>query len=351
MCVIAGYLGTERAAPVLVEMMRREEGFAGGFYTGIVTLHEGRLYHEKVVGDLETLLANTRALELPGSIGLIHSRTPSGGGRAWAHPFIDAHEELAYIANGAMGLYADRVDFTAEAAALAAAGYTFSSAQEGAVSRYPRLPDGRCAHFSDIACQAIAADYRKEPEGAGGADRLRNAASKAYQRLPGGIVGLCLHVDRPDEIAAVRHNKPLEIARLRDGSMVMASGALAFPAGVEWEMRMPCLSSATITRSGEVRVAPFTREDLIPVGPMPSAVAVAEVAVGPLREKGCLKVHELMESTVPLWPAGMLNEKEIVTYNLMRHLVAEGKAELRTVRVPGVEPGLSAPQTWVHWLS
>lgn len=346
MCVIAGYIGKEPAAPVLVEMLRREEGFAGGFYTGIVTLHEGVLHHEKVVGDLETLLAKTPALNLPGSIGLIHSRTPSGGGRLWAHPFIDTHQKLAYIANGARGIYADKFDFAPEVTRLVELGYEFSSAQEGAVSSYPRLPDGRFAHFSDIMCQSIAADYEEESPGA---DRLRSAASRTFQRLPGGLVGLCLHSDHPDEIVAVRHNKPLEIGRLRDGSIVMASSALAFPSGVQWEMRMPVLSGATISRDGAVRIAPFTREDLVPIGPMPSAEAVEKTVVSLLRERGCLHAHELIEATVPLWPADTLNEKEIVAYGLMRALVAEGKAELRNGQVPGVEPGLTAPQTWIHW--
>lgn len=80
MCTLAGYIGDQRAAPVLFEMLSRQEGLAGGFYTGIATVHEGRLYYEKVVGDSATLFAETKAWELPGNIGIIHTRTPSGGG-------------------------------------------------------------------------------------------------------------------------------------------------------------------------------------------------------------------------------------------------------------------------------
>jgi hypothetical protein len=35
MCNIAGYVGSRRAAPIILEMLRREEGFAGGFYSGL----------------------------------------------------------------------------------------------------------------------------------------------------------------------------------------------------------------------------------------------------------------------------------------------------------------------------
>ena len=44
MCNIAGYTGFRRAAPVLIDMIRREEGFLGGYYTGIATIHEGKVY-------------------------------------------------------------------------------------------------------------------------------------------------------------------------------------------------------------------------------------------------------------------------------------------------------------------
>ena len=45
MCNIAGYVGEKRAAPILIEMMKKQEGFAGGYYTGIATIHKGKIYH------------------------------------------------------------------------------------------------------------------------------------------------------------------------------------------------------------------------------------------------------------------------------------------------------------------
>ena len=44
MCNIAGYAGKCAAAPILIEMLRKEEGFDGGFYTGIATVHEGKIH-------------------------------------------------------------------------------------------------------------------------------------------------------------------------------------------------------------------------------------------------------------------------------------------------------------------
>ena len=61
MCNIAGYVGEKRAAPILLEMIRRQEVFDGGCCAGIVTIHEGRFYMRKVVGSLEDLIKNTDA--------------------------------------------------------------------------------------------------------------------------------------------------------------------------------------------------------------------------------------------------------------------------------------------------
>lgn len=40
MCNIAGYIGEQQAAPILIEMIREQEGLDAGFYTGIATIHE-----------------------------------------------------------------------------------------------------------------------------------------------------------------------------------------------------------------------------------------------------------------------------------------------------------------------
>ena len=103
MCNIAGYVGNRDAAPILIEMMRREEGFAGGYYTGLATLDCGVIHHRKLTGNLSDLLAKTDSESLPGKIGIIHSRSKSGGGDAFAHPFCnfrDNEATLAYVANG-----------------------------------------------------------------------------------------------------------------------------------------------------------------------------------------------------------------------------------------------------------
>ena len=40
MCTIAGYAGERRAAPILVEMIRRQQFLNGGLSIGIATIHD-----------------------------------------------------------------------------------------------------------------------------------------------------------------------------------------------------------------------------------------------------------------------------------------------------------------------
>ena len=96
MCNIAGYIGKKQAAPILCEMMKKQEGFYAGYYTGIVTHDKEKLCCAKVIGNMENLLNETAALNFPGTIGFLHSRSKSGGDIEWGHPFINNTGDLAY---------------------------------------------------------------------------------------------------------------------------------------------------------------------------------------------------------------------------------------------------------------
>lgn len=208
MCNIAGYIGTERAAPVLISMMAAQEGFAGGYYSGIATVADGRMHVRKTVGDLAALLRDTDAEALPGTVGIIHSRSKSGGDAEWAHPFVSCDEQLAYIANGADGIFASRRDQDAVTATLATAGHILRSATAGRIGKYPVLPDGRGVHTSEVMCHLIESLVRA------GSDPAR-AMQEAYVSFPAEIVGLLLAASDGDRIVAARINQPLMLGRGR----------------------------------------------------------------------------------------------------------------------------------------
>ena len=144
MCNIAGYVGTKQAAPILIEMMLRQEGFNAGYYTGLATISDGKILMDKVIGDVDVLLKNTNCADFPGSTGFIHSRSKSGGSVEWGHPFMGTGEKIAYIANGASGIfkkaYADA--HSAAYTELIREGYTMRSREEHPVGSYTVMPDG-----------------------------------------------------------------------------------------------------------------------------------------------------------------------------------------------------------------
>ena len=54
MCNIAGYSGSRQAASILLEMLRKQQPYDGDMSTGVATIHEGKLYYKKLVGDVTT---------------------------------------------------------------------------------------------------------------------------------------------------------------------------------------------------------------------------------------------------------------------------------------------------------
>ena len=64
MCNLAGYAGNRRAAPVLLEMLRKQQAYNGGKSTGIATIHNGKIYMRKVVGNVDDLIRSTEARRL-----------------------------------------------------------------------------------------------------------------------------------------------------------------------------------------------------------------------------------------------------------------------------------------------
>lgn len=338
MCNIAGYVGSRRAATILMEMMRAQEGWGGGYYSGIATIHEGRIYYAKLTGDIDRLAAQTDAMNLPGSIGIIHSRSKSGGGDRWAHPFIggrDGKETMAYVANGAYGCFADRTEEAGRiAAALLQDGYELTSRETGAVGKYPMLPDGSCAHMSDVMAQLIA---RKIDEG----QDASSAMNDAFCQMPSEIVGLLLSLTEPDAIIFSRVNQPMNISFASHGAY-LATTALAFPADAGESRMLPALSGGRVYcdhfAAGPYQNAPGT------VAPV-TAKTVAETyaSIVSLLKTGEFNVGHLCRHIAPLFDEADCVPSAILVYHILHSLETQGRLETVVSRVEGAGEGLDAP--------
>ena len=88
MCNIAGYAGSRRAAPILLEMIRRQQPYDGDTAVGIATIHEGKIHYRKFWGTAEDFMKETDVLSLPGTIGIIHTHPGQNPNYEFHHPFL-----------------------------------------------------------------------------------------------------------------------------------------------------------------------------------------------------------------------------------------------------------------------
>ncbi|MBQ9785214.1 MAG: hypothetical protein IJW29_06905 [Clostridia bacterium] len=339
MCNIAGYVGSRPAAPILIEMMKREEGFAGGFYSGIATIHEGKIYYAKLTGDMEHLLANTDAASLPGTVGVIHSRSKSGGGDEWAHPFVATRENeifSAYVANGSSGFFKSRrTNADALAEKLHTLGYQMHS-RGAAVSGYPTLSDGTGVHMSDLMCQLI--QYNMD----NGCDEIA-AMDAAFHTMPGEIVGLLLSLTDPSAITWSRINMPMFVGFASHGAY-LSSSALAFPNDAEGETLLPCLSSGKVY-ADRYTVVPYKTE-LGDMGVINDTITKeAYGIIERLLKEGSKTFSDLYKAVAPVFGTHDFIDNEPLTYRILQAISKEGKLTWENLRVPGSADGLTAPKT------
>ena len=334
MCNLAGYVGDEPAAPILLDMMERQEGMAGGFYSGVATVADGELRYAKVIGDFARLRRETDAERLPGTVGIAHSRSNSGGDLEWGHPFLNCDGKLAYVANGGYGIFNNADKRNRVARNLVEAGHRLRSRAPEAVGKYPLLADGSCVHMSDAMCHLIGAFMA---ESRGPAQAMR----RAFHKFPSEIVGLMLHADYPDRVVATRINQPLMIGRSK-GATFMASAAVAFPgATADWLMPMPINATASVY-ADHVDILPFDT----PPGPVARTIPWRE---GEKRVWAALQAGEpagtgaLRAATKDLWPENMATQSNMMVYEILRGLIAQGAVEFVVENVEGTLPGTYAP--------
>ena len=329
MCNIAGYIGNRDAAPILIDMIKKQSGYNGGYYTGIATIHEGKLYTAKVLGDVDRLLSLTGAINLPGKIGFIHSRSDSGGNWTWAHPFCSNSKDFAYIANGYRGVFKNRDD-NGYAQMLEAAGEQFESAADNMSERYPHLKNGKAIHASDLVCHL--SDYIRKNKHVSAAESL----GEAYAMFPSEAVGLAICTYEPDRISFARLNMPMMLART-ESEVFMGTASLSFPCDRVYK-------SISTLPGGYFGYVTIDSSHLVP---LKTDSIVAEITPKLLHDgydqlmevlnnsKEFVDFQHLRDALNGLFPEGKLAQREHVVYEFLRN-----QLEKKTIEVkPFVEPG------------
>ncbi len=109
MCGIIAYAGTEDAAPILLEGLKRLE-YRGYDSAGILTINGGSQFElKKDVGKVLEIHLKVNLLDLKGTIGIAHTRWATHGGvtRRNAHPHVSNNGKIAVIHNGIIENYKD----------------------------------------------------------------------------------------------------------------------------------------------------------------------------------------------------------------------------------------------------
>lgn len=201
MCGIIGYLGPQRAAPFLLEGLRRLE-YRGYDSAGMAVFDPATdtLQLRRKVGRVSELQRDVPD-DLPGTTGIAHTRWATHGGvtELNAHPHMDATNRVAAVHNGIIENYVPLRSW------LMARGIAFRSETDSEV----------IAHLIGWYYAADSADPEKTSDPV-------EAVQRALSRLRGTWGLAVIFADHPEMLVAARNGSPMVVGQ-GDGEAFLAS--------------------------------------------------------------------------------------------------------------------------------
>jgi len=198
LCGIFGcVLKDGQAAPRVLAALKRLE-YRGYDSCGEATVHEGRIFVRKDVGEVDAVHARLKLDELPGKIGIGHTRWATHGAPTQdnAHPHTDCTGRIAVAHNGIIENFLELRE------ELKARGHVFKSRTDTEV--VPHLIEEFMTKGLDLV----------------------KATMEAVKRLKGSFALVIVHADF-DGLVCVKMESPLVLGVGRDG-MYVASDVPAF---------------------------------------------------------------------------------------------------------------------------
>ncbi|MCF3653468.1 MAG: glutamine--fructose-6-phosphate transaminase (isomerizing) [Aigarchaeota archaeon] len=199
MCGIIGCaLKNGSAAPILRKGLMRLE-YRGYDSAGVATIHDGKIHLKKDSGKIDEIHARLNLDDLPGSIGIAHTRWATHGAPSQvnAHPHIDCDGLVAVVHNGVI---------------------------ENFLELKEELIDRRHFFRSRTDTEVIA---HLIEEGLEAGKSLLESTIAAVKRLKGSYALAIISPREPDKIVFARNESPLIIG-LGDGVNFIASDVAAF---------------------------------------------------------------------------------------------------------------------------
>ncbi|MBX4200499.1 glutamine--fructose-6-phosphate transaminase (isomerizing) [Candidatus Parcubacteria bacterium] len=189
MCGIIGYIGKKQALPLLMDGLRHES-YRGYDSSGVVVFDHDNVTLVKATGKLEKLEEKIQGMDIPGKIGLGHTRWATHGGvtEENAHPHADCKQNIFVIHNGIIENYQQIKD------ELQAKGHRFISETDTEVLSH------LVEHFFT--------------------GNLEEAVGKALAQVRGAYGIAVIAKQDPDKIVVARLSAPIVISVNNDGGFI-----------------------------------------------------------------------------------------------------------------------------------
>ena len=239
MCGIVGYIGTQKAAPILIDCLYRLE-YRGYDSSGVATIDPASelLYYVKEKGKIKNLVQRLKKKDCQGTLGIGHTRWATHGEPSSinAHPHLDEDKRFAVVHNGIFE------NFQEIRSKLIKEGYTFSSQTD-----------------TECVIHLIAKYYR---------GNLKEAVKKAVGQLKGSFVILVVSSEEPDKMVAFKRSNPLVIG-LDKGANYVASDVAAL---------LPYTKRVIYVEDNHIAVVTRTKVQVYPLkGRRPIKVPVSKI--------------------------------------------------------------------------
>ncbi len=197
MCGIVGYVGEEKAAPLIFEGLNKLE-YRGYDSAGIASIANGSIVCKKDIGLLAEVDRKNNLIDMPGKTGIGHVRWATHGAvnALNAHPHLDCKRKIAVVHNGIVENYKEL------RAKLAV--------------KHRLLSDTDTEVIPHLIEEAMASG-----------ESLERAVFLTAQQLQGSFAFLAISSDCPGKIVGARKDSPLVVGRGDNGSFA-TSDSYAF---------------------------------------------------------------------------------------------------------------------------
>lgn len=189
MCGIVGYIGNQKASPILLNGLAKLE-YRGYDSAGLATIENGKIVVLKDKGRVKNLYDIEKKHSLEGTIGIAHTRWATHGipSKINSHPHMDESHSFAVVHNGIIENYIELRKF------LEKNGYKLISDTD-----------------TEVVPNLIHYFYNKET----GNSKLRflKAVKNTCEKLIGSFALEILSKDFPDNMIVIRKDSPLVIGK------------------------------------------------------------------------------------------------------------------------------------------